>query len=349
MFGGGPPGAEGWTATASMALSVLQAAPEPLTPAQVRRLWPSRPAPKPAAVEAALGELERSGAAARLPGKAGKPLWSPRPLADWLEEARRRILQRVDESKAPLKEKELLAAAGWPKVLDPGRLAGLLLRLEQEGALKRWPGRTPAWWRLSPEESVPELLLDVLDGLAMSRAEWLRKAKARLKGVDRERWERAAAELVAAGRVFQYTLKIDGRKVQACVRAEHRAALLELYRPMLARLREEWHRLGASEEQIARFLGGEPTRPGAARLLLEELKRLEQESPPPNPVEMLRRRPALGGLPKEEFDRAALELLAQGRVYMARHDHAMRLPEEERRQLVADGAGNFYVSITARP
>lgn len=340
------PGEEGGLSPlASAAAAVLNAAGGPLTSAQLRKLWPARPLPKPAALEAALEELERQGAAARLPGKGGKPVWSARPLAAWLEEARGNILQAVRESKAPLGEKDLRAAAGWPKELDPAPLHGLIAELEQTGALKRWPGRTPRWWRLSPDETVPEALLEALDARAMSRSEWLRAAKAQLKGVPPERWTQAVAELISSGRVFQHTLRIDGKKVEACARAEHRAAFLELYRPMIERLMDEWRRLGASEEQIRRFLSGGAA--AAAELLFGELRKLESESPPPNPVSKLRGRSALRGMTKEDFDRAALELLRQGRIYMAPHDHALRLPEEERRQLVADGKGTFYVSVTA--
>lgn len=332
---------------AAAAAEVLRAAQDPLTSAQLRNRWPSKQKPKPAALEAALAELERLGKAARLPGRGRKPVWSAWPLETWLEQARGRILEAVRESKAPLGEKELRAATGWPKELHPAPLGALLAELEQAGELKPWPGKTRRWWRLSPAEMLPAALLEALDARAMRRTEWLRAAKARLKGVPARKWSEAAEELIAQGHVLCYTLRIDGRKVDACARAGCRAAFLELYRPMLERLKDDWRRLGATEEQIARFLSG-PASGEAAELLFAELKRLERESPPPNPVSALRSRTALRGIPKEEFDRAALELLAQGRIYMARHDHAGRLTEEERRQLVADGAGNFYVSVTAR-
>ena len=54
------------------------------------------------------------------------------------------------------------------------------------------------------------------------------------------------------------------------------------------------------------------------------------------------------GLPKDAFDRAALELAGEGRAYMAPHDHAGRLPAEEREELVADGRGIYYVSFSLR-
>lgn len=341
--GGAPPG---HSAVARAVEEVLASAPGPWTAAQIRKHWPSKPAPKPAAVEAALEELTSRGAAARLPGRGGKTLWSRRALDEWLHEARARKLDAVREAAAPMQEKALLAASGWPKVLDVAPVQRLVQQMLDEGVVKAWPGRKPAYWRLSPDETVPETLLEALEGRALNRAEWLRQAKAKLKGVSPERWRQAADGLVADGRVFQYTLRIDGKKVEACARAGQRAAFLELYRPMLERLKEEWRRLGAGEEQILRFLTG--GRAPAAELVFGELKRLERDSPPPNPAAVLRERPALRGLTKEEFDRAALELFRQGRIYMARHDHAMRLPEEERRRLVADEAGNYYVSVTSR-
>src|SRR5689334_2192759 len=51
---------------------------------------------------------------------------------------------------------------------------------------------------------------------------------------------------------------------------------------------------------------------------------------------------------KPEFDQAVLALYKDGRVYLDRHDHPMRLSEEERRALVFDGAGTYYVGITLR-
>jgi len=342
----------GRTSAAEIARRLLAESPAPLSPAQIRRLWPARPAPKPAVVEAALEELAARGEAARLQAKSGKTLWSARRLEDWLRQARERMLEAVRQAPAPLKEKELLAAAAWPKELDGRPAIELIRQLQTDGALKAWPCKTPAYWRLSPEETAPEALLESLGNRAMSRADWMRQAKARLKGVSRDRWERAAADLVAQGRVFQYTLRIDGKKVEACARAEHRRAFLELYRPMLERLKDEWRRLGASEEQIESFLSGKEAGSAdtltAEELLLEELKRLERESPPPNPVTFLRARPALRGLTKQEFDRAAMELFRRGRIYMAPHDHPWRLPEAEREALVHDGERNFYVSVTAR-
>lgn len=54
------------------------------------------------------------------------------------------------------------------------------------------------------------------------------------------------------------------------------------------------------------------------------------------------------GKAKAEFDRAVLCLYKDRRVYLDRHDHPLRLSDAARRDLVFDGAGNYYVGITLR-
>jgi len=54
------------------------------------------------------------------------------------------------------------------------------------------------------------------------------------------------------------------------------------------------------------------------------------------------------GLEKTAFDAACIELLGERKLYMAPHDHALRLRPEERERLVADGRGTFYCSISDR-
>jgi len=54
------------------------------------------------------------------------------------------------------------------------------------------------------------------------------------------------------------------------------------------------------------------------------------------------------GKAKAEFDQAVLSLYKNRRVYLDRHDHPLRLSDAERRDLVFDGAGTYYVGITLR-
>jgi len=54
------------------------------------------------------------------------------------------------------------------------------------------------------------------------------------------------------------------------------------------------------------------------------------------------------GLEKAVFDAAIVELVKARTVYCAEHDHPWRLPAAEREELVADGKGSFYCSISDR-
>lgn len=325
--------------------TVLNGQPGPWTAAQIRKQWPAKPVPKTAQIEAVLAELEARRSAHRLAGGRGAVLWSARPMEAWLDEAERRMLEMAEAAGGPVPEKKLLGGA-WPKALEAAPVLERLRRLEQTGRLKRWQGKTPAWWRLAPEEALGAVLEETLGRRALPKAQWLREGKARLRGPSAAQWQQAGADLIASGRVVSHATRIAGKRVEVCVRAECRAALLEIYRPVIESLKEEWRRLGIREAEVARFLSGGGS-PGA-EVLLAELERLEKEHAPPNSVARLRRRMAPLGWTKEEFDAAALELLRQGRVYMAPHDHPMRLPEEERIGLVGDGRGNFYVSISSR-
>jgi len=54
------------------------------------------------------------------------------------------------------------------------------------------------------------------------------------------------------------------------------------------------------------------------------------------------------GIEKAVFDAAVVELLQARLAYCAEHDHPWRLSAKERAELVADGRGTFYCSISDR-
>jgi hypothetical protein len=54
------------------------------------------------------------------------------------------------------------------------------------------------------------------------------------------------------------------------------------------------------------------------------------------------------GLAKAQFDAVALDLMRDGAISLHHHDHPASLPEVERRQLIQDASGTFYVGIAPR-
>ena len=82
-----------------------------------------------------------------------------------------------------------------------------------------------------------------------------------------------------------------------------------------------------------------------------ELSILDKLKGKPGGLSLIELRVSLGaqkGKAKAEFDQAVLSLYKNRRVYLDRHDHPLRLSDAERRDLVFDGAGNYYVGITLR-
>jgi hypothetical protein len=136
--------------------------------------------------------------------------------------------------------------------------------------------------------------------------------------------------------------------------------LRQLLRRTLAALERDLPALSAaqlSRSEVAAFLAerlaglSDPSDGGAAAAraaVLSALRQLEQESPPGAllSVRDLRTR---SDLDKTSFDRAALELVGQGRVSLHAHDHAGALAESDRRALIEDVRGVFYVGIASIP
>ena len=89
----------------------------------------------------------------------------------------------------------------------------------------------------------------------------------------------------------------------------------------------------------------QPAAVDAKQAVLDAFWRVARRHGSPVAPAMVR---AEAGLPKAEFDRACLELLREGVIYMAEHDHAGRLTDAERSELVTDGKGNYYCSFSLR-
>lgn len=99
-----------------------------------------------------------------------------------------------------------------------------------------------------------------------------------------------------------------------------------------------------TRDKISGKVHGMPPAPNFEHIILEKLKGR------PGGLSLIEVRASLkaGGKVKPVFDQAVLALYKDRRVYLDRHDHPMRLSDAERRDLVSDEAGNYYVGITLR-
>lgn len=99
------------------------------------------------------------------------------------------------------------------------------------------------------------------------------------------------------------------------------------------------------ERMAAELVDGMLLAPNFEHSILDKLKGK------PGGLSLIEVRVSLGaqkGKAKAEFDQAVLSLYKDRRVYLDRHDHPLRLSDAERRDLVFDGAGSYYVGITLR-
>ena len=103
---------------------------------------------------------------------------------------------------------------------------------------------------------------------------------------------------------------------------------------------------GITPEQVpAGLVNGMLPAPNFEQRILDKLQGK------PGGLSLIEVRASLGaqkGKVKAEFDQAVLSLYKSRRVYLDRHDHPLRLSDAERRDLVFDGEGNYYVGITLR-
>jgi hypothetical protein len=123
--------------------------------------------------------------------------------------------------------------------------------------------------------------------------------------------------------------------------AAYLKALQEQSNALAAKLYAE----GITRESMATGLDG-----GMLPAANFEHRIIEKLQGRPGGLSLIEVRASLGaqGKAKAEFDQAVLSLYKDGRVYLDRHDHPLRLSDAERRDLVFDGVGIYYVGITLR-
>lgn len=240
----------------------------------------------------------------------------------------------------------------------PRTFRGLLDAEVRSGKAFRWG--TDRYWSRSPQALSRERLLrlSALEVLANDplckrvAAEGPRISLTVVRSVRRELLREKLLREVAPPKGSRSKAKFQ-------VNTEHPEPYLE--REIL-QLLEEFGRKRSEEEVRALLAPAEagprpeppPPEPDGpqvhevAEAMFSAMKRLELAPYTTVTFYSLRHQPELAQIPKEIFDRAALKLQDDRRALLAQHDHAPRLPESERAELVTDNLGTYYVSIYER-
>lgn len=87
---------------------------------------------------------------------------------------------------------------------------------------------------------------------------------------------------------------------------------------------------------------------GTKEVILGFVQRVQPEAGAGALVPLRALRYAAGMTNDRGFDAAIMQLANDGRVWLHRHVHPYRLKETDKKELVTDGAGNYYVGLVIR-
>jgi len=212
---------------------------------------------------------------------------------------------------------------------DSGVVEENLRRLEQRLALpgpisRRRIAREFGWTEKATEEALRELarrrLLELAAQQALNREDLIQRTARLFRGCfSRKLVERVLIALLREGVLTKLPRK------QLHYRPDAPKPLLEA--------------LGLKLEATL----PPPSREDLPRRILAKVAELEEA--PYVPVLVSRVRPAFSDCGKEEFDRAVLRLVEEGRIYLV---PVRVLQPEDREMFIYDGKGTYYVSLGLR-
>jgi hypothetical protein len=247
------------------------------------------------------------------------------------KELRDLILDAVNAAKKPVTFKGLAALVKSKE--EPLRTA--LEQLVGAGELFRWPnlGKSQYFWRIAAEERAREQVLAAASKRAMSKADLIKAAGYPVKHFP------ALVPVLIAERQLQ-AVPAFGSGAKLLVRAGEQSAYFQAARDFVSK------KIRSAGFDPAAFFTEEQNEPVADRLVLEAIGLLEPV--PGIPVSTLRLRNQLRNLSKLEFDRAALDLRRQQKVFLSQHADPFNLAEEDRNLLIDGQDGTYYVAVSIR-
>lgn len=259
----------------------------------------------------------------------------------------------------------LLRQIGRKLRLGETEVEQLLERWVSEGKLFRYPPyrtRKPRYATVPPlvlaRELVPELC-----GKPVTESDLRNRLKKQLGPLDDGQFRGLLEELVEARAIYRHPpVPRRGRTAKYCVSPPPieiylRDAMLRLNKAVdmleaagvdrqqvltvvLDKLREDFGLEAAPPETP-------PTSPVSPDHVLDLIKQSLPEARRGSLIAIrdIRKLLAARGMNCEAADTALLELARRGRIYLHRHDYPSGLPPEKRKDLLADGQGNYYVGM----
>ncbi|SPF37227.1 hypothetical protein SBA4_1990005 [Candidatus Sulfopaludibacter sp. SbA4] len=270
------------------------------------------------------------------------------PLEPQTSETLAHAVESLKRSDRPLTAREILKSIPPPSRVPLSALEPLL---NGDPRVAPWPPRgrssPPRYWTRRPEDVADFIIMDLPADASLAVSEIQKKVGRQLAGFSaaerRALIESSAKGLVAAGKLYQHPppkgtqLKYGPKPAKANA---YVAKLLQQLDALAAKLAP----YGIARAQILEALSEESRPDGLQQRIVEYLK----AKPGGIGLGQLREDLGLSLDEKAAFDRAALSLYRDRRVYLDQHDYPLGLDEAAKSQLVSDGSGNYFVVISLR-
>ena len=245
------------------------------------------------------------------------------------------ILKIIQEAKAPVTLKTLQKQTR----IGLDELARLLAAEGERGTIHRWPEtrRQQRFWHRSPDEVVREQVLQAASECALPPPALAKQVKKRMPpGHPAKLVSAAIQQLIRESQLHKYPG--FGKEKLLLGREGCPAAYAMAARGAMQAIMDKLSAEGVHFEA--------PPAQDLQSVMLEAMARIEPARTAPVSISELRA--AFPQADKRTFDEAALNLRAQQRAFLSRHDFPQSLPPEERDALIDGRDGTYYVAITAR-
>lgn len=309
-----------------------------------------------------LAELAESKQLFAYPAKTatGKPrYWHQNLIALW-EHA---VLELLRKSEGPVTAKELAGQITEPVKATEGDLSAILETHAAAGHVQEFPASTPKSPRRYWDRDLTEMgKLAILKAFNTVGAQTEANLKKIAKGLSTEQFDRVFKELLDSKNLLRHPPLPGTKSLLFSIRPPELEPYLRDVGAQLAKVVESLLAADVPAGDLRQALvqliestgitfGAGPN-PGGKTApaqfdLIGLMKQLEPGAELGALVGTRELRRAVQ-LEKSSFDAAVLELARQGKLSLHRHDYASSLPDEEREDLVTDGAGTYYVGMAIR-
>jgi len=267
------------------------------------------------------------------------------------------LLRSLEQSSGPLTARQIRDRLTGPYKLPLPGIEQLLERQVATGKAFAYPGTGTTgktrYWTQGIEELARDLILKRLGDRSLTLPDLIRGLRSALRGLDEKSQRQLVSRMVRSGDLHEWPPVLGSRTARYSVLPpqpdfylsdafDRIARRLALSRQSLA---ESWRQFGAG---AGSGLAADPTEPDN-RLLERMIQvKLAAAQGAPLPLRELWHSLRSEGWEKSNFDRIVLDLAANYRVALLKHDFPGLMSPSDRSELVVDAQGNHYVGIALR-